>query len=611
MCGIIGYVGGKNALPILMEGLSRLEYRGYDSAGVALQRKDKFDLYKKQGRLSDLRRVLPKRNAAIAGIGHTRWATHGEPSDTNAHPHVDSSGCVSIVHNGIVENAVELRAYLLARGHTFLSDTDSEILAALIADEYTQNNNLAAAVKNALQRIAGTYGLIVMHRDCVGEIVAARNGSPVVIGVGENEMFVASDIIALAPYTSQVLYLEDGEIVSLTAKQHKIQNLDSSQQSTINRAAATIEVDATLATKGEFDHFTLKEICEQPDALERVLRGRIDRRFKTAHFGGLNLSPKELSAFKRIKILGCGGAFIAGSIGASMIERTTRLPADAESAAEFRYRNPIIETDTLYMAVSQSGETYDTLSAVQEIQRKGGTVLGVVNVVGSSIARQCGAGIYLHAGPEIAVVSTKTFTSTLVAFALFALYLGRMRDLSPAEGEAIISALKKLPDQLREQLAETQQIEVLAQKYAQYQRAYFVGRCEGLGLAREGALKLKEISYIHAEAYPASELKHGPLALVDENTPTFAIIPHDDLVVKNLSTVAEIKTRKGPVVVIGQQDFSNNKDIDDYVQVPRGHPLTDPILLLPPLQLLAYYAALARDCDIDQPRNLAKSVTVE
>ena len=609
MCGIVGYVGSRHAMPILLEGLSRLEYRGYDSAGIALQRKDRIDLFKKQGRLQDLRAVLPKRNAATTGLGHTRWATHGEPSDVNAHPHTDSSGYVSIVHNGIVENAAELRGYLQQRGHQFVSETDSEVLAALIADAF-DGKDLAAATQQALQRVAGTYGLVVLHRDCPGEIVTARNGSPVVVGIGENEMFVASDVSALAPYTRQVLYLEDGELAVLTARRHRILGLQPHQTIT-QRDAATIDIDATLASKGIHEHFTLKEINEQPEALQRVLRGRIDSRFKTAHFGGLNLEPRELMAFKRIKILGCGSAFIAGTIGASMIERTTRLPADAESAAEFRYRNPIIEADTLYMAVSQSGETFDTLSAVQEIQRKGGTVLGVVNVVGSSIARQCGAGIYLHAGPEVAVVSTKTFICTLAAFALFALHMGRMRDLSPAEGEAAIQALTALPEQLRQQLERAAEYQALADKYAHYERAYFVGRCEGLGLAREGALKLKEISYIHAEAYPASELKHGPLALIDSNTPTFAIIPDDDLVAKNLSTIAEIKTRKGPVVALGQADLSSNSNVDDYVQVPRGHPLTDPILLLPPLQLIAYYAALARDCDVDQPRNLAKSVTVE
>ncbi|XOV84921.1 MAG: glutamine--fructose-6-phosphate transaminase (isomerizing) [bacterium] len=607
MCGIVGYVGSKQAMPILIEGLGRLEYRGYDSAGVALQRKGKFDLFKKAGRLEVLRNTLPKRNAATCGIGHTRWATHGEPNDLNAHPHIESTGALSIVHNGIIENASALRSYLLARGHTFASDTDSEVLAALIAEEYLADEDLTAATRRAVARVAGTYGIVVMHKNAPGMLVAARNGSPVIVGVGENEMFVASDIAAIAPFTRQIIYLEDGEIATLSARHHEIQDFHAT---TTNRPTATIDVDTTLASKGEHQHFTLKEIIEQPDTIHRTLSGRLDERFNTAHFGGLNLNAKDLMAFKRIKILGCGSAYLSGSIGASMIERLARLPADAESAAEFRYRNPIIDPQTLYLAVSQSGETYDTLTAVQEIQRKGGTVLGVVNVVGSSIARQCGAGIYLHAGPEVAVVSTKTFACTLTAFALLALYIGRMRDVSPAEGANVIRALNDLPDQVQGLIERSAEFEQIARKYARYQRAYFIGRCEGYGLAREGALKLKEISYIHAEAYPASELKHGPLALIDEQTPTFAIVPDDDLLAKNISTLAEIKTRKGPVVAIGQS-AAGVVDVDDYIQVPSSHPLTDPILLLIPLQFIAYYTALARDCDVDQPRNLAKSVTVE
>ena len=607
MCGIVGYTGSKHAMPVLMEGLSRLEYRGYDSAGLALQRKNKVDIYKKEGRLATLRETLPKRNAATCGIGHTRWATHGAPSDLNAHPHADGSGSICIVHNGIVENAPRLRDYLVDKGHTFATETDSEVLAALIAEEYKADANLTDAVRRSLKRVAGTYGLVVLHRDQPSELVAARNGSPVAIGIGENETFVASDLGAIGAFTQRVIYLEDGDIATLTPKSHAIQTLEAE---VTDRQASLLEVDTTLSSKGEHEHFTLKEIHEQPDAILRTLRGRIDNRFKTAHFGGLNLEPKELMSFNRIKILGCGSAHIAGAIGASMIERLARIPADAESAAEFRYRNPIIDPETLYFAVSQSGETYDTLTAVQEIQRKGGTVLGVVNVVGSSIARQCGAGIYLHAGPEIAVVSTKTFASTLTAFALLALHLGRIRDVSPAEGQRIVEALQTLPEQIQALLDREDEYREIAKKYARFERAYFVGRTEGFGLAKEGALKLKEVSYIHAEAYPASELKHGPLALIDESTPTFAIVPDDDLLSKNKSTIAEIKTRNGPVVAIGQSDDLADA-ADDVIKVPKCHPLLDPILLLIPLQFIAYFAALERDCDVDRPRNLAKSVTVE
>lgn len=612
MCGIVGYVGSRHAQPILMEGLGRLEYRGYDSAGIALQPKGKqrqgsLDLYKKQGRLEVLKGVLPKRNASTCGLGHTRWATHGVPSDENAHPHVDDSNKVAIVHNGIIENATALRELLLAKDHVFKSETDSEILAALIADEYDIDQDLTGSVRRTLTRVAGAYGLAVVHADVPGTLVVARNGSPVVVGVGDNEMFAASDVVAIAPFTRQILYLEDGEIATLSAKDHEIQDL---QATITSRPTATIDIDMALASKGEHEHFTLKEIYEQPDAIQRTLSGRIDQRFKTARFGGLNLEPRELMAFKRVKILGCGSAHIAGNIGAGMLERLARLPSDAESAAEFRYRNPIIEPDTLYLAVSQSGETYDTLTAVQEIQRKGGTVLGVINVVGSSIARQCGAGMYLHAGPEIAVVSTKTFASTLTVFALFALFLGRMRDVSPEEGARLIDALERLPEQVRQLLRRADEFREVATKYAKYQRAYFVGRCEGFGLAQEGALKLKEVSYIHAEAYPASELKHGPLALIDEQTPTFAIVPDDDLLTKNRSTIAEIRTRRGPVIAIGQCE-SLAEEVEDYVHIPPDHPLTDCIMLLVPLQFLAYYSALGRGCDVDQPKNLAKSVTVE
>ncbi len=595
-------------MPILLEGLSRLEYRGYDSAGVALQKSGKFDLVKRQGRVGELRAALPKRNAATAGIGHTRWATHGEPSDVNAHPHCDDTGKIVIVHNGIVENAQEHREGLEARGHAFASDTDSEVLAVLIAEAYAVDEDLAAAVRRALQSVAGTYGIAVMHCDRPGELIVGRNGSPVIIGVGDKEMFVASDVSALVPYTRQVVHLEDGEIATLSSKSYEIQDLHAT---VTDRPVALIDAEAVLATKGDHAHFTLKEIHEQPDALRRVMQGRLNHRFNTAHFGGLNLEPRELMAFKRIKILGCGSAYISGTIGASMIERLARLPAEAESAAEFRYRNPIIDPDTLYFAVSQSGETYDTLTAVQEIQRKGGTVLGVVNVVGSTIARQCGAGMYLHAGPEVAVVSTKTFTNTLAAFALFALYLGRMRDVSPAEGERVIDALEALPAQMEAVIERAEDFHDIAKRYANFDHAYFIGRCEGFGLAQEGALKLKEISYLHAEAYAASELKHGPLALIDPQTPTFAIVPNDDLVKKNASTIAEIRTRKGPVVAIAQSD-EIEAEVDDLVVVPiSGHWLTDSIMLLLPLQFIAYFVALERGCDVDKPRNLAKSVTVE
>ena len=596
-------------MPVLMEGLSRLEYRGYDSAGIALLRGKKLDVFKRCGRVAQLQTILPKRSAAVCGIGHTRWATHGEPSDENAHPHLDNAGEIALVHNGIIENAAEIKTFLEQLGHVFQSETDSEVLTVLIAHELREagDNDLTGAVRRSLLRVAGTYGIAVLGKDFPDEMVVARNGSPVIIGIGDRETFVASDATALVPYTRQVIYLEDGEVARLTPSTHEVQDL---QAVVADKPASTIDIEDMLVDLGGHEHFTRKEIFEQPEALLRVLRGRVDQRFNTAHFGGLNLDARQMMGFHRIKLLGCGSALISATIGASMIERLARLPADAESAAEFRYRNPIIDQTTLYIAVSQSGETHDTLAAVQEIQRKGGHVLGVVNVVGSSIARQCGAGIYLHAGPEIAVVSTKTFTNTLAALALFALYIGRMRDVAPAEGGRIIEALQALPAQVQQLIDRADEFEVVGRQYAEYDRAYFVGRCEGYGLAQEGALKLKEISYIHAEAYPASELKHGPLALIDARTPTFVIIPDDDLQSKNLSTISEIRARKGPVIAIGQA-ATLGTEVDTYVQVPRSHPLLDPILLLIPLQFIAYHAAIARGCDVDKPRNLAKSVTVE
>lgn len=610
MCGIVGYTGKQNAVPILMEGLSRLEYRGYDSAGIAIHRKNKIDVHKRCGKIRMLQSALPKSLKGTSGIGHTRWATHGEPTNTNAHPHSSNDGQISLVHNGIIENANQLRTRLKAHDISFHSETDSEVLVHLIAS--IQANSLAERVRLALRQIEGTYGLAVIDADRPGEIVIARNGSPVVLGIGEKEMLFASDAAALVRHTQQVVYLDDGEIAELTGSGYRVMTLDAAPS---EKTPATIDWSAETYDKGDYSHFTLKEIHEQPESVLRTLRGRLDNRFHTAHLGGLNIDPRELLGFRRIKILGCGSAYISGFLGARTIEQIARVPCDAEPASEFRYRNPVIESDTLYLAVSQSGETFDTLAAVQEIKRKGGRVLGIVNVVGSSIARACDGGIYLHAGPEIAVVSTKTFISTILAFVLLALHIGRMKDLSVAQGKQLIEALHALPDQITQLLKIEPECERIAKKYATFDDAYFVGRNLGYAVAMEGALKLKEVSYIHAEAYPASELKHGPLALVTEQTPTFFILPNDDLFEKNMSTVQEIRARKGPVLAITHpRDNSNKETIDlfsDVIEVPKSHECLDPILMLIPLQLLAYHIALARSCDVDQPRNLAKSVTVE
>jgi len=605
MCGVVGYVGRNQAVPILVEGLHRLEYRGYDSAGIAVHRAAKLAVFKSKGRVRDMEAKLPARISANVGIGHTRWATHGAPSDINAHPHMDSDGRIALIHNGIVENARELRARLAAMGRTFVSETDSELLAHLIAAQ--EADSLVEAVRLALLDVQGAYGLAVLDRDRPDELVVARRGSPMVLGIGEHEMFAASDVAALVRHTQQVVYLDDGEIAHLTADGYRVTTLDAG---VAEKTPAQVDAELEDHDRGNFSHFTMKEIYEQPEVIERVLRGRIDERFATARLDGMNLQPKDLLGVKRIKILGCGSAYIAGRIGAGIVEQLARIPCDAEPAAEFRYRNPIIEPDTLYFAVSQSGETYDTLAAVEEIQRKGGTVLGVVNSVGSSIARTCGAGVYLHAGAEVAVVSTKTFVATVVVFALIGLLFGRTRDLSHAEGQRLLRALHALGGQVAGLLEREDEFKRLGESIAAYENAYFIGRGNGYALAMEGALKLKEVSYIHAEAYAASELKHGPLALISPTTPTVALVPDDEQLAKNMGSIEEIRAREGPVYAVTQVDDLPG-DPALRVKVPISHEVLAPLLMLIPLQFMAYYAALARGCEVDRPRNLAKSVTVE
>jgi len=604
MCGIVAHIGGRDCVPVLLEGLTRLEYRGYDSAGLAvLSRSGEIRVHKTKGRVADLAGGLPARFKGSPGIGHTRWATHGEPSDENAHPHV--CGPIAVVHNGIIENADELRAKLIAEGAVFQSETDSEVLAHLIAASAAED--LEEAVRQALTSVVGTYGIVVLDARQPDRIVAARNGSPVVLGLGDKEMFVASDIAALVRYTRQVVHLDDGEVATVRADGFRTATLDAR---TTTKQPSIIDTDFGSYDAEGYTHFMRKEIHEQPRAVERALRGRIDGRFNTAHLGGLNMDARQLREIRRVLVLGCGSAYYAGQVGAQLIEDLARIPAAAEPASEFRYRNPVVEADTLYVGVSQSGETYDTLAAVQELQRKGGQVLGVVNSVGSAIARQCGGGMYLHAGPEVSVTSTKTFTATAVAFALLALHLGRIHDLSPGDGKRIVAGLRALPDQIEQILADEDHIAGIAADLVGCRGLFFIGRVRGFPVAREGAQKLKEVSYLHAEAYPASELKHGPLALVSPELPTVAIVPDDDLLDKNLSTLGEIRARRGPVVAVGHTDL-DRKLADHVIRVPRNEPELDPILLSVPLQMLAYHAAVALGNDVDKPRNLAKSVTVE
>jgi len=607
MCGIVAYVGYRPAVAIVVDGLRRLEYRGYDSAGVAAVTQNRLIVHKAQGRVDEFARGLPQRIAGTTAIAHTRWATHGAPTDDNAHPHTDSTGRVAIVHNGIIENAGELRAKLELEGTVFVSETDSEVLAHLIGREVESgSSDLATAVRNALTHVVGTYGLAVLDAQRPGEVVAARNGSPLLIGVGPRETFVASDPSAVVAHTQQVVHLDDGEIATLRPGTYSLMR----DGRATTRTPVLVDVEATAYELGAHEHWMLKEIHEQPEAVERALLGRLDDRFATAHLSGLALSPREAQAVRRVVLLGCGSAYFAGQLGAQLIEGTARIPARAEPASEFRYRNPVIEPDTLYVAVSQSGETYDTLAAVQEVKRKGGRVVGVVNVVGSAIARECDTGLYLHAGPEVSVTSTKSYTATAVVLALLAVHLGRVRDLSPADGKRLIAGLRALPEQISQVLKIESQIAELAGAWAQRQSVLYVGRVRGAVVAQEAALKLKEVAYVHAEAYSASELKHGPLALISPDIPVIMVLPDDELFEKNLGTVAEIKARHGQVLAVGHSARLADR-VDDLLLVPRSEPELDPILLGIPLQLFAYHAAVALGHDVDRPRNLAKSVTVE
>ena len=602
MCGIVGYVGqgGVNtAAPVLLEGLRRLEYRGYDSAGIALVQRRKLKVYKTAGRVADLRELVADDAPGVVGIAHTRWATHGEVTDANAHPHTDASGRFAVVHNGIVENADRLRAELVAAGTTLVSETDTEALVHLIAAAAEKTDTLEDAVRTVLAQVQGTYGLVVLDARRPDELVVARNGSPIVLGVGENETFVASDVSALVRHTQRVVYLEDGEIATVRA--------DSFRTSA---RAQTVELSEEDYQLGDAEDYMRKEMAEQPEAVRRALRGRLDTKFATAHLGGLRLDPRDLRTVRRVKFLGCGSAYYAGQVGASLVEELARIPADAEPASEFRYRDPVVDADTLYVAISQSGETLDTLAAVQELKRKGATVIGAVNVVGSAVGRECGSGVFLHAGPEVSVASTKAFTNMTVSFAMLALLLGRVRDLSAARGASLVEGLDALPDQIAQVLTTDAEVREVARRFAKAEHMFFIGRVRGWPVAREGAQKLKEISYLHAEAYQAAELKHGPLALIEPSMPSVVVVPDDELLAKNISTIEQIKARGGPVIAVTNADLPAGL-VDAELRVPNNSPELDPILLTIPMQLFAYHVASELGRDIDKPRNLAKSVTVE
>ncbi|MBN2442535.1 MAG: glutamine--fructose-6-phosphate transaminase (isomerizing) [Spirochaetales bacterium] len=607
MCGIIGYCGPKNATKVIVQGLRRLEYRGYDSAGIAVGSNGSLKVIKSKGKIKDLHNKIPEDLESTYGIGHTRWATHGVVNDINAHPHVDCTGDLAVVHNGIIENFESLKNMLKAEGHTFHSETDSEVIVHLIEKYF--KDDLEKAVKEALPLLKGTFGIVCVHAKEPGTIVGARNGSPLVMGIGLDEMFLASDVTAIIAHTKQAVYLEDGEIVVIKPDGFVTTDIDDRQ---VTKEIEQITWELQEIEKNGHPFFMEKEIIEQPESIRRAISGRIDKDQATAHLGGLNLSTKDLTNIERVKIIAAGTSYYASMVGAYLLEAIPRIPAIAELASEVRYRNPIIEKNTLYFAVTQSGETVDTLYAMKELKRKGATVLGICNVVGSSIARDSDGGVYIHSGPEIAVASTKAFTSQISVFYLFSLLLARMRDLSFSEGEKFIQDLQSIPFKVEKILDMRLKIKEMAKKYAHCSDFLFLGRGVNYPVALEGALKLKEISYIHAEGYSSAEIKHGPIALINEDTPSLFLVPDDDLRGKIISNIKEVKARKGKVIAICVEGDEEIKDIvDDIVEIPKTTELFYPFLMVIPLQLFAYYCALELGRDVDQPRNLAKSVTVE
>lgn len=623
MCGIVGYIGSQQALPILLEGLKRLEYRGYDSAGVALLHDGRLDIRKKAGRIGDLSSHLkstpPK---GSTGISHTRWATHGGVTDANAHPHCDASGRLCLVHNGVIENYAQLRAQLTADGHVFKSQTDTEVLAHLVGNELEKllvaeerqapsRVTLLDALRKALRQIVGTYGIALVHADVPDTILGARRGSPLVLGVGKGEHFLASDVSAIVNHTRDAVYLKDFDLVCLGAEGFEISSLAGSPDDPAAYEIQRVDFDSKDVEKGEYPHFMLKEIFEQPDTIRDAMRGRLSMEEATAKLGGLNMTAAELRRIERVVFTGCGTAAHAGMVGEYLVEQLALIPSEIEFASEFRYRNLPLPKDTLVFALSQSGETADTLAALRESQRKGIRTLGICNNVASTIARESDGGVYMHAGPEIGVAATKSFTSQCTVLTLIALLLGRIRHLSSGQGLEILRELEQLPDKVRQILTLDAHIRAVAIKYANAQSMMFLGRKFNYPVALEGALKMKEISYIHASGHPSAELKHGIIALITPEVPSIFIAPEDSVFEKNLSNIEEVKARKGPVIGIGTEGSRLADVCDDAILIPHSPDYLSPILTSIPLQLLAYHTAVARGCDVDKPRNLAKSVTVE
>jgi glutamine---fructose-6-phosphate transaminase (isomerizing) len=610
MCGIVGYIGGREALPIIIEGLKRLEYRGYDSAGVATIGNGEILVSRMSGKVSDLEKSLPVNldNGSMA-LGHTRWATHGEPTEKNAHPHIDCNNQIALVHNGIIENYSAIRTKLEQEGHRFTSDTDTEVLVHLVEEMYKYTDNLTNAVRMALQEVDGAYGIAVISVHEPKKIIVARRGSPLVIGIGDNEHFVASDAAAIVRHTRSVVYLEDGEIAVLSRDGFSTTTIDNVE---VEKTVHQINFDIEQIEKANYPHFMLKEIHEQPTTVTDALRGRILLEEGDVKLGGLRDVIDDLRDAKRFILTACGTSWHAALVGEYMIEQYARIPVEVEYASEFRYRNPIVTENDIVWAISQSGETADTLAAVREAKLRGAKVFGIVNVVGSSIARETHGGVYIHAGPEIGVASTKAFTSQLTVLSLLTVLMARLRGMPVTDGYNILKELRTVPEKVQSILNQAEAIQDIAERFSFARNFLYLGRGYNFPVALEGALKLKEISYIHAEGYPAAEMKHGPIALIDANMPVVVIATHDASYDKVMSNIQEVRARRGKIIAIAND---NDTEIEKYanhvIRVPETLDLFQPIVSSIPLQLLAYYIAVYRGCNVDQPRNLAKSVTVE
>jgi len=608
MCGIIGYVGHQEAVPILLEGLKRLEYRGYDSCGIAVLQEGGPYCLKTAGRIAALERLIGSDTIpSRLGIGHTRWATHGRPSDLNAHPHADCRQNIFVIHNGIIENYNPLRRELLRKGHAFLSETDTEVLAHLFEEFY--QGDLLAAVLRGLEKVTGTFGLAAFHAAEPGRIILARRGSPLVIGLGEREILAASDVSAILRHTNRVIYLDDNEVAAIQADKFQIFSLNRGE---ISREPEQVEGQLEDTEKNGFPHFMLKEIFEQPETVLNAFRGRMLPEEGVSKLGGLEPVLPALQRMRRLVLISCGTSYHAGLLGRYIFERLTDVTVDVEIASEFRYRNVNIHPGTVVLAISQSGETADTIAAVREARRKGALALGMVNVVGSTIARETEAGVYNHAGPEIGVASTKIFTSQIVILCLLALLIGRFKKLSMNDGIQLLSAIQQLPGQIQEILDQADHIRNIARDFYQYDSFLYLGRLHNFPTALEGALKLKEVSYIHAEGYPAGEMKHGPIALISPHCPVMVVCPQDSIYDKMLSNIKEVEARNARIIAVVTRGDQKLAEITDHrIEIPPTLEILNPILCSIPLQLFAYYCALYRGCEIDKPRNLAKSVTVE